>query len=168
MLCEMLTTVVAKIIHVTVELSPTWTYWLLLLYSCAWIWSDTQTVEQCVFLHESYVMWNCYIVTECQRKLCENSPMITVPSTTGISKLINEVKYTGSQMDNKGAKKCWQIKKMVLTEFFKAPKAISNIAINEKIHYWHRNQSPTTHSIVKLYTTVLLHVTWQPVCVRDM
>jgi capsule polysaccharide modification protein KpsS len=31
--------------------------------------------------------------------------MITVASTTGISKLINEVKYTGSLMDKTAAKK---------------------------------------------------------------
>jgi hypothetical protein len=61
------------------------------------------TVEQCVFLHESYV--KCGSARKCWRIFCHKFPGIAVSSRTGIHELINKVRCTGSLLDKKPAKK---------------------------------------------------------------
>jgi hypothetical protein len=63
------------------------------------------TIEQCVFLYESYV--KCGSAIKRQRKFHHKFPGITVPSTTGIHKLNKKVRSTGSLLDKKPAKKKW-------------------------------------------------------------
>jgi hypothetical protein len=61
------------------------------------------TVEQHAFLYESYV--KCGSARKCQRKFHRKLSGITVPSITGIHKLIKKVRSTGSLVDKKPAKK---------------------------------------------------------------
>jgi len=57
--------------------------------------------------------------------------MITVPSTS-IYTLMNKIGNGGSLMDTNATKKCRQTRKILLTQFFTAPKAIQNTVINSK------------------------------------
>jgi hypothetical protein len=66
------------------------------------------TVEH-VSLYELYVKYGS--TRKCRREFHCKFPGISVPSTTGIHKLINKVMSTGSLLDKKPAKNC-----RVLTE----------------------------------------------------
>jgi hypothetical protein len=68
------------------------------------------SVEQHVFLYELYV--KCGSARKQWGKFCRKFPEITVPSTTGIHKLVKTVRSAGSLPDKKPAKK----KCCVLTE----------------------------------------------------
>jgi hypothetical protein len=71
-------------------------------------------VEQRVFLYDSYV--KCGSARKCRRKFCRKFPGVTIPSTTGIHKLIYKVRSTGSVLDKKPAKKCRVLTKEKLDE----------------------------------------------------
>jgi hypothetical protein len=60
------------------------------------------TVEQRVFLYESFVKY--VSARKCKRKLIVNFLGITVPSTTGIHRLIKKVRSLGSLLDKKPAR----------------------------------------------------------------
>jgi hypothetical protein len=84
------TTVAAKIIRTTVQLWNRVKYWLL------WcVYMVRYTVEQRVFLYESYVKHSS--ARKCLKEYRRKFPEITVPSTRGI-------RSTGSLMDKKPAK----------------------------------------------------------------
>jgi hypothetical protein len=59
---------------------------------------------------------------------------ITVPNDTGICKLMNEVRSAGSFMNKRAATDA-DMYKVILTEIFKSPKAISDMVIKERRHY---------------------------------
>jgi hypothetical protein len=94
-----LTATAAKIIHTTAQLCRRVKYWLLL---CVCVDMVPYTVGQRVFLYEPYV--KCCSARKCRRKIRRKFPGITVPSTTGIHKLINKVWSTGSLLDKKPSK----------------------------------------------------------------
>jgi hypothetical protein len=94
-----LTASAVKIIHTTVQLLCLTSCQVLVIVVCVWIWFNMLLNS----VYESYV--KCGSARKCQRKFRSKFPGITFPSTTGIHKLIKKVRYTGSLLDKKSAKK---------------------------------------------------------------
>jgi hypothetical protein len=84
----------AKIIHTTVQL-------VIVCLVCVDMFR--YTVEQRVFLYESYVKFGS--ARKCRRKFRRKFPGITVASTAGIHELTEKVRSAGSLLDKKPANK---------------------------------------------------------------
>jgi hypothetical protein len=82
---QALTATAAKIIYTTVQLCSTSCEGLVIVV-CVCMDMAQYTVEQCVFLYESYV--KCGSVRKCRRKFRHKFPRIIVLSTTDIHKLM--------------------------------------------------------------------------------
>jgi hypothetical protein len=63
----------------------------------------SHTVHQLVFVCESYVKYGS--ADKCCRKCCHKFPGYTIASARGIHEHIKEVRFTGSLLDNKCARK---------------------------------------------------------------
>jgi len=72
-------------------------------YHCEWVWFR-YIVKQHVLLYESYL--KCDYARKWWRKFCHKLSGVTVPSTTGIHKHIDEVWSNGSLLHKKSFQKC--------------------------------------------------------------